>query len=467
MASSTTSVKNLFQNSVLVLWILFILFFSLLFLTVTANYNNMVMVIPACTVALLIFITTLWFFLEPVIIWGFTIIAIVFYSVFPGFSVALSVFIFATTAAINHLYNKRQDFIDKLTDELSTIKKSTSELEKEMASLYRQTDYMHQKIDRAGLFKKTAELLSGQMSMETAIDTILNVIGEIICKNSVIRIYLLEDDMKTLRLTGKKNFSGSDSDDYDIINTWIMENNKSIVINDIKLDTRFKSKTGTAKILSSIVAAPMISGDRISGLIRIDSPMPGAFSSVDQKFISYIAGISTLVISNIQLCELTVKLSVTDGLTGLYTHKYFMDKLLSLCAGAYPFSIIFIDVDNFKKINDTFGHAFGDHVIIKVAQIIKSHSGTESICARYGGEEFAVIMPGINTTRAKEKAQELRAIVESLSINIRRIKLKVTISASVGTYPDCARDPMELLRLTDSALYLAKRNGKNRVEVTI
>lgn len=464
MPVSIKNITGLFQNQVFLLWILFILFINLLFLTLLSNHYHLTMIIPACTITTLIFLTVLWFFLEPIIIWGFTIIAIMYYSIFPGYSVALSAFIFVTTSVLNHIYNKRLDSLDNLDNQLLSSKKSASELAKEIFSLNMQADYLQRKISRAGIFKNTAELLCGEMNLETALNNIFKVIAQIIDKPGIIKIYLLQTDMKTLRLAAKSHAQiqdNNDSNSYDPVNKLVMEEGKSILVNDISLDTRFKTDSRSS---GSIVAAPLVSGDKICGLIRIESSTANAFSQSDQKFLSYIAGISALVINNISLYEITSKMAVTDGLTGLYTHKHFMDTLNIFCGQKKRFSLIFIDIDNFKKINDTYGHGFGDQVIIKTAQIIKDSANEKDICARYGGEEFALILPDTPCCDAKERADKIRRDIESSAINIRRDKLKITISAAYGCYPHCANEAQQLLRITDGALYLAKRNGRNRIE---
>lgn len=158
-----------------------------------------------------------------------------------------------------------------------------------------------------------------------------------------------------------------------------------------------------------------------------------------------------------------------DGLTGLFNHRYFQETLSNELVKSGRFdhaiSILLIDVDHFKQVNDKYGHPQGDVVLKEIAQILKKTIRSYDVPARYGGEEFAVILPHTNATQAHEVAERTRKAVQAHSFSGRstRQKLKLTISIGVASSPVNAKTKAELVDRADQALYLAKSEGRNRV----
>ncbi len=160
-----------------------------------------------------------------------------------------------------------------------------------------------------------------------------------------------------------------------------------------------------------------------------------------------------------------VRLSVHDGLTGLFNHSSCFRKIDAELKRYVRYntvvSLMMIDIDNFKEINDTFGHQTGDDVLASLGRIIREEAREADICCRYGGEEFAVIMPLTDANSAGALAERLRVRVAQSSFDGR----SVTVSIGVASCGEKIRTPQELVKKADSALYDAKRSGKNRVEV--
>lgn len=169
-----------------------------------------------------------------------------------------------------------------------------------------------------------------------------------------------------------------------------------------------------------------------------------------------------------QLLEETRLLAETDGLTGLYNHRYFKQSLADELKrikrmGGYV-SVLMMDIDDFKKINDNCGHTVGDEVLVYVAKVIKESLREIDIVARYGGEEFAVILPGSDKEATIQVAERLRVTIESsVDINPSCNIDMVTVSMGLATYPLESEDWSSLIVLADKRLYEAKRLGKNRV----
>jgi two-component system cell cycle response regulator len=160
--------------------------------------------------------------------------------------------------------------------------------------------------------------------------------------------------------------------------------------------------------------------------------------------------------------------ALRDDLTKAFNKKHFLDRLEQEVAfsrrhGSH-LSLLMFDVDHFKRINDTYGHLAGDHVLQKLSQVSQSTVRTEDIFGRYGGEEFAVLCRGIPLESAATLAERLRALIETTQFAFDQQVIPVTVSIGVAAYPQVAvQNGLELIAAADEALYAAKRSGRNRV----
>ena len=162
-------------------------------------------------------------------------------------------------------------------------------------------------------------------------------------------------------------------------------------------------------------------------------------------------------------------LSITDGLTKLYNHRYFQDELARAFEESVryqrPLSLAIVDLDFFKKVNDSYGHAVGDEVLKKVSKIFQESIRSTDLAARYGGEEFAVMMPETELDDALVFAEKIRSIIETTPIETQAGAIKATVSIGVGTIPHTRiHHAKELVVAADKALYRAKKSGRNQVQ---
>jgi two-component system, cell cycle response regulator len=162
-------------------------------------------------------------------------------------------------------------------------------------------------------------------------------------------------------------------------------------------------------------------------------------------------------------------LSITDGLTKLHNHRYFQDELARAFENSQryerPLSLAMIDIDFFKKVNDTYGHAAGDDVLKRVASLYRDSVRSTDLVARYGGEEFAVMMPETELADAITFAEKIRALIESTPIETQAGTLNVSVSIGVASVPlSRIHSSKELIVAADKALYRAKRSGRNQVQ---
>ena len=193
------------------------------------------------------------------------------------------------------------------------------------------------------------------------------------------------------------------------------------------------------------------------------------FDEAQTELFAYLAGQAAVSIENADLHETVQRQAVTDELTGLYNVRHFHDTLAGEVERSrrfnQPVGLVMMDIDDFKPINDTYGHQQGDIVLSKVARVLRELSRDIDEPARYGGEEMAVILPQTDLAGAELAAERMRSAIEELQIE--RIDgappLGVTASFGVASLPECAKDKDALIAEADAALYRAKRAGKNAV----
>lgn len=164
-------------------------------------------------------------------------------------------------------------------------------------------------------------------------------------------------------------------------------------------------------------------------------------------------------------------LSVQDSLSGLYNHRHFCKEITRFFDNYTrkkvkdpdkDFAMILFDIDNFKHINDTYGHPAGDRVIKHIAKMIKKNTRSSDQCFRYGGDEFAVLLPEITMDHAKKVAEKIRQIIEKTTIKVDDLIIQVTVSMGVATF-DRKESANNIVEKADRNLYLSKKQGKNRV----
>lgn len=224
------------------------------------------------------------------------------------------------------------------------------------------------------------------------------------------------------------------------------------------------------------VCLPMTAGGETLGLLSLrlteddTGRGEGAETLADDKaqFLTAVAESLALAIANIRLRETLRQQALRDKLTGLYNRR-FIDESIELELHRAkredkPLSVIMLDVDHFKRYNDTFGHDAGDTVLAELGRLLAAKTRASDVPCRYGGEEFLIIMSGANTAEAAGRAETLRRAVEELSVVQDGKPLgSVTISCGVATYPMHGDISEDLLRTADTALYTAKHEGRNRV----
>jgi diguanylate cyclase (GGDEF)-like protein len=215
---------------------------------------------------------------------------------------------------------------------------------------------------------------------------------------------------------------------------------------------------------ASVALRPQEAGHRIHGLITVARERP--FSDDDRALLRSLAAQATLALENVDLHHQVSRQAVTDELTGLANHGRFQELLGAEIEQVrryhHPVALIMVDIDNFKSINDTYGHQQGDVVLKRVARVVADSSRDVDYPARYGGEEMALILPHTDIEGAYAIAERVRTAVEALRVPRKDEQGALRITASVGVAATTDGSKDALIADADAALYEAKRQGKNR-----
>lgn len=220
----------------------------------------------------------------------------------------------------------------------------------------------------------------------------------------------------------------------------------------------------------SELGVPLIWENQVLGVLNVESRTPDAYGAADLTLLTTVAEQAAAAIGNARLHQQTHQMAITDGHTGLFNYRHFQEQMALLVRDSQlsgsPFALIMLDLDLFKRVNDTYGHPTGDAILQQVARILRDSCRSEDLLFRYGGEEFAIILPGSTGEAALLVADRVRERVSAYPFTTRtgrRVDFSITASLGVAAYPKDGLTHVDLVIAADKALYAAKTAGRNQV----
>lgn len=245
---------------------------------------------------------------------------------------------------------------------------------------------------------------------------------------------------------------------------------KSVYVPDLEHEQRFKLLNAAAmRGRGCLLSIPMVHGSSLLGVLNFERREKADFDREEIEYFSAVADQTAIAVQNARLHEQTVALSVTDPLTGVPNRRHLFQQLEAEIsrAGRFstPLSLVMIDIDHFKHLNDSAGHRAGDVALKEVCTTLKGSIRRVDTLARYGGEEFVVLLPQIGRTEALEVGEKLRRAVHETAYENGSVQPggRITISVGVACLPTDATDQAGLVDAADAALYASKRGGRDRV----
>lgn len=322
-------------------------------------------------------------------------------------------------------------------------------------------------------FYRLTKMLGTTLKLDEILDNTIDF-SKRIADYDLAAFILRDDDNGTLRCAAADGFGATvlmgkrEVMDKELIE-WVME--KGMVF---QYPVRKNDKKALLNIpppldmMGSFLCVPLIVMNQVIGIFLTARRKENPFSPYEIKIFETMSAHVSVAVSNALMYRKMEELAVRDGLTGLYNHRFFQERLSNELERAERYgkktALLLLDVDFFKKINDTYGHQAGDRILKGVANVINSCIRGIDFAARYGGEEFAAILVNIDSKNAYEIAERIRATIWNTNFEIGDNQtIQVTLSIGVSSFPADADNQRLLISRADIALYEAKNNGRNRV----
>lgn len=247
----------------------------------------------------------------------------------------------------------------------------------------------------------------------------------------------------------------------------VIQTGQPVLVADVKLDPRYVPGVSEAQ---SELAVPLVWENQIIGVLNVESRVTEAYTEADIALLTTVAEQAAAAIASARLHHETRVLAITDEHTGLYNYRHFQAQVTAAVRQSqlvgHACSLIMLDLDLFKRCNDTYGHPTGDAILEQVAHVLRDACRHEDLIFRYGGEEFAILLPQSDCEAALRVAERIRAKMASYpftTLSGRHLDFALTASLGVATAPTDGLTSVDLVLAADKALYAAKTSGRNQV----
>lgn len=339
--------------------------------------------------------------------------------------------------------------------------------------------YSKQQIERLRLeheiYTDLARSLTSSLNLSEILENIMKKVGELL-KPRNWSLLLMDSQADHLYFEiavgeGAEFLKGCRLKSGEGIAGWVAESGRSVLIEDARNDLRFCERFDQISHFStkSVICVPLQSRGRILGVIELINRIEqDSFTDIDMRALETIAEYAAIAINNGHLYQQAQWLSITDDHTSLFNMRYLHDALDQQIASAkrdkHEMSMIFLDLDHFKNINDTHGHICGSKTLKEVGALIKKLARPGDIPVRYGGDEFVILMPGAGKKEALDFALYLREQLNAHDfLNEEGLNLRITASFGVASYPGDANDKNGMINLADAAMYKIKDSTRDGV----
>src|SRR6476620_350811 len=337
------------------------------------------------------------------------------------------------------------------------------------AETARQTQELH-------IFHDVAKALTSSLDLDSILQTIMEKMAEYFQPDTWSLLMVDEDKnelyfaiavgtaaeaLKNVRLKVGEGIAG-----------WVAKNGERLIVPDVMTDPRFAKRIDemTKWETRSIICVPLRSKHRVLGVIQLVNVNMEGFSDQEVFFLQSLCDYAAIAIENARSVEKIQELTITDDVTGLYNarhlYKTLEQEVYRSARFGYEFSVLFIDLDHFKQVNDTHGHLIGSKLLAEIGYLIKAQLRLIDFAVRYGGDEFVVLLPQTGKDSALVVARRLRDGLRA-SVFCKEEGLNLNVRASIGlsTYPHDARSAHDVIRQADGMMYMVKNSTRDNIGV--
>jgi diguanylate cyclase (GGDEF)-like protein len=334
---------------------------------------------------------------------------------------------------------------------------------------------LRRQVERLSLFHEVGKTLASTLDLQKILQTIMEKISDFLQPDTWSLLMLDENTqelyfeiaigagankLKDIRLKVGEGIAG-----------WVAAKGEPVLVEDVRKDPRFNSKFDelTQVETRSVVCVPIKGREKVLGVIELINCLGReSFRNEDIPILKNLADYAAIALENARYVQRIHELTITDDCTALYNarHLHFVldAEIYRSNRYNYEFSVIFIDLDHFKQVNDTYGHLVGSKLLWMIGDLIKGHLRLIDYAFRYGGDEFVVLLPQTSKENALMVVRRVKDLLNStVFFTDEGLNIKVTASFGLASFPSDARTRKEILRMADEAMYLVKNTTRNNI----
>ena len=331
-------------------------------------------------------------------------------------------------------------------------------------------------LQEVAIFNDVAKALTSSLNLDSILQTIMDKMAEFFRPDtwSLLMVDEQKDELyfaiavgdaaetlKTVRLKVGEGIAG-----------WVARNGESLIVPDVYNDPRFSKRIDemTKWKTRSIICVPLQSKHRVLGVIQLINCAMESFGEQEMFFLHALCDYAAIAIDNARAVEKIQELTITDDCTGLYNARHLYKTLEAevyrSARFGYEFSVIFMDLDHFKLVNDTYGHLVGSKLLQEIGFKVKSQLRLIDYAFRYGGDEFVILLPQTEKNSALVVAKRLQEMMRRSQYLIDDgLNLSVRCSMGLATYPEDAKSSHEIIRQADEMMYMVKNSSRDNIAV--
>jgi diguanylate cyclase (GGDEF)-like protein len=326
------------------------------------------------------------------------------------------------------------------------------------------------------IFHDVAKALTSSLDLDSILQTIMEKMAEYFRPDTwsllmvddqrdelyfAIAVGTAAEALKNVRLKVGEGIAG-----------WVAKHGERLVVPDVYTDPRFAKRIDemTKWETRSIICVPLRSKHRVLGVIQLVNVDMKHFTDQEEFFLQSLCDYAAIAIENARSVEKIQELTITDDCTGLYNarhlYKTLETEVYRSARFGYEFTVLFIDLDHFKQVNDTHGHLVGSRLLAEVGYLIKAQLRLIDFAFRYGGDEFVVLLPQTSKDQAVVVAKRLQDSLRSGTFCIEQgLNLSVRGSMGLATFPNDAQTPHDIIRQADEMMYMVKNSSRDNIGI--